>query len=175
MLFLVHLAEISYQGYSVSRNYISDLGVGPTVSRVEFTAALIVFGLMALVASGLMRQGQPRTRLWLLLAASGIGSIGVGMFNEDSVPVVHAVFALISFLFGNFAAIYSYKIVPFPTSHIFVLLGVAGLAALALFIGGVYLGLGAGGMERMIFYPPMFWALGFGAYLIGDERRSASA
>jgi hypothetical protein len=48
-----------------------------------------------------------------------------------------------------------------------------GLAALALFAGNTYLGLGAGGMERMIFYPAMIWTLGFGAYLLGEEGRSA--
>jgi hypothetical membrane protein len=76
-------------------------------------------------------------------------------------------------LFGNLAAIYSYRIVRSPLSYIFVLLGIMGLAALALFAGNTYLGLGAGGMERMIFYPAMLWTLGFGAYLLGEEGRSA--
>jgi hypothetical protein len=26
-------------------------------------------------------------------------------------------------------------------------------------------------MERMIFYPAMFWAIGFGAYLLAEEER----
>jgi hypothetical protein len=42
---------------------------------------------------------------------------------------------------------------------------------LALFAGNTFLGLGAGGMERMIFYPAMFWAIGFGAYLLAEENR----
>ena len=172
MLLLVHLAEFLYPGYSVSENYISDLGVGPMPSRVVFTAAIIVFGLMSLVSSALMRRSHPRSSIWFLLAASGTGAIGVGIVNEDSVPAIHAVFAVMAFLFGNLAAIYSHRIVRFPLSHIFVLLGIIGLAALALVAGNTYLGIGVGGMERMIFYPAMIWTLGFGAYLLGEEGKS---
>lgn len=173
LLLLVHLAEFLYPGYSVSENYISDLGVGPMPSRAVFTAAIIVFGLMSLVSSALMRRSHPRSYIWFLLAASGIGAIGVGTFNENSFPTIHAVSALMAFLFGNLAAIYSCKIVRSPLSYIFTLLGIMGLAALALFAGNTYLGLSAGGMERMIFYPAMIWTLGFGAYLLGEEGRSA--
>ena len=76
-----------------------------------------------------------------------------------------------AFFFGNVAVLYSYKMVRPPLSYLFALLGLIGLSALALFGGDAYLGLGAGGMERMILYPAMFWALGFGAYLIGEEDR----
>jgi hypothetical membrane protein len=173
MLLLVHLAEFLYTGYSVTENYISDLGVGPMASRVVFTAAIVVFGLMALVASVLMRSSRPNSSIWFMLAASGVGAIGVGTFNEDSVPAIHAAFAVMAFLFGNMAAVYSYRLVRFPLSCIFVLLGMIGLAALALFASNIYLGIGVGGMERMIFYPAMIWTLSFGAYLLGEEGRSS--
>ena len=171
MLLSMHLAEFFYKGYSVSENYISDLGVGPMPSRAIFTAAIIVFGLMALVSSVLIRSGHPRSYIWPMLAASGIGAVGVGTFNEDSVPTVHAFFAVMAFLFGNLAAICSYKMVRSPLSYIFALLGIMGLVALALLPGKIYLGLGVGGMERMIFYPAMLWTLGFGAYLMGEEGK----
>jgi hypothetical membrane protein len=171
MLLLVNLAEFMSPGYSVSEDYISDLGVGPMASRVVFTAAIVVFGLMALVSSVLMRRSCPSSSIWFMLAAAGIGAIGVGTFNERSVPEIHAAFAVMAFLFGNMAAVYSYRLVRFPLSCIFVSLGIIGLVALALFAGGVYLGIGAGGMERMIFYPAMIWTLGFGAYLLGEEGR----
>jgi hypothetical membrane protein len=172
MLILVHLAEFLYPDYSVSENYISDLGVGPMASRVVFTLAIIVFGLMALVSSYLLRRSDPRSYVWLLLAVSGVGAIGVGIFNEKSPPPIHAAFALMAFLFGNLAAICSYRVVRSPLSYIFMLLGIVGVAALALFAGDIFLGIGAGGMERMIFYPAMMWILGFGAYLLGEERGS---
>ena len=175
MLFLVHLAEFAYPGYSVSEAYISKLGVGPTAARVIFTAALLLFGLMALVTAFLLRQRSEKPWLWVFLALSGVGAIGVGVFNMDSFSGVHFVSAVAAFLFGNLAVIYSYKVVRAPLSWLFVLLGLIGMSALVLDGSGIYLGLGQGGMERMIFYPPMFWALGFGAYMIaeeGAERRS---
>ena len=171
MLFLVHLAEFLYPGYSTSQNYISDLGVGPATSRWLFTAAIILFGSMALVTAVLLRQSHGQPLIWLLLALSGIGAIGVGIFNEDYIPEVHALFAFMAFFFGNMAAISSYRIVRPPLSHFFVLLGLIGFSALILLASGIYLGLGVGGMERMIFYPAMFWALGFGGYLLAEENK----
>lgn len=171
MLFLVHLAEFIYPGYSTSQNYISDLGVGPTSPRLIFTVAIIVFGSMALLTAALLRQNREKWMVWLFLALSGVGAIGVGVFNEDYIPEVHALFAIMAFLFGNLVAIFSRKTVRPPLSYLFVLLGLIGLSALALLATKTYLGLGVGGMERMIFYPAMFWALGFGAYLLAEDSR----
>jgi len=171
MLFMAHLAEFLYSGYSTSQNYISDLGVGPTPSRWIFTAAIILFGLMALLTAALLRERFRKSLIWPLLSLSGIGAIGVGVFNEDYIPAVHALFALLAFLFGNLAVIYSCKMVRSPLSYLFILLGLIGLSALVLLGSSTYLGLGAGGMERMIFYPAMFWALGFGAYLLAEESK----
>jgi hypothetical membrane protein len=178
MLFLVHLAEFLYPGYSVSENYLSELGIGPTTPRVIFTAALVLFGLMALTAATLLRQRSGKSLLWPFLGLSGIGAIGVGIFDMDNFRELHGLFALLAFLFGNLAAIYSWKVTRPPISHLFVLLGLVGLAALVLLVGSTYLGLGQGGMERMVFYPAMFWALGFGGYMLAEEdatsRSSAS-
>jgi hypothetical membrane protein len=170
MLFMVHLAEFLYPGYSTSKNYISDLGIGPMSSRLIFTSAIILFGLMALATAALLRPRPGKSLIWMLLALSGVGAIGVGIFNEDYIPAVHAVFALMAFLFGNLAVIYSSKMVRPPLSYLFIILGLIGLSALILFVGDTYLGLGAGGMERMIFYPAMFWAIGFGACLLAEEN-----
>jgi hypothetical membrane protein len=171
ILLSVHLAEFLYPGYSVSQNYISDLGVGPMPSRAIFTAAIIIFGFTCLVSSALVRRTYPTSYMWCLIAASGVGAVGVGTFNEDSIPAVHAIFAVTAFLSGNLAAIYSHKILRRPLSFVFVFLGIIGLVALALMGDGMYLGLGPGGMERMIFYPAMIWILGFGACLLGEEGR----
>ncbi len=47
-----------------------------------------------------------------------------------------------------------------------ILLGVVGLVALVLFTTGNDLGIGLGGMERMIAYPVLFWAMAFGGSLM---------
>ena len=170
MLFMVHLSEFLYPGYSVSSNFISDLGVGPALSRGVFTAALLIFGLLALIVAALLRQQYRKFLIWPFLALSGIGAMGVAIFNENDLPEVHALFALLAFLFGNLAVVYSHRMVRRPLNYIFVFLGLVGLLALILFGLGVHLGLGAGGMERMVFYPPMFWAIGFGAYLLARQN-----
>ena len=169
-LFLIHLAEMVYPDYSVSSDYISDLGIGPALPAALFTAAVILFGLMALLSSALMRKEDKKSLLWLFVALSGVGAICVGLFNEN-VTLVHRPAALTAFLFGNLAALYSYRRTRPPLSYVFGMLGLIGLSALALFGAGIYLGLGIGGMERMILYPAMFWAIGFGAFRCAEETR----
>ena len=168
VLFLVHLAEFLYPGYSISQNYISDLGVGPEPSRSVFTVALIGFGLMVLMAAALMRIEDKKNLLWLFFALSGIGALGVGVFNED-ITLPHTIFALMTFAFGNIAAIYSFNRVQSPFSWISIALGLLGLSALVLVVSGIYLGLGAGGMERIVFYAGIFWSLAYGGNLLGTK------
>ena len=50
-------------------------------------------------------------------------------------------------------------------------MGITALVALVLFVTGNFLTLGRGGMERMIAYPEVLWAIGFGGYLIGSEDK----
>jgi hypothetical membrane protein len=142
-------------------------------SSAIFTVAVTVFGLMSVVTGFLMRQRYPKSQIWILLALSGIGAVGVGIVNEDSIPVLHSLFALMAFMFGNLAAVYSYRLVRSPLSYLFVFLGLIGLSALVLTGGSTYLGLGPGGMERMIFYPAMFWGIGFGTWLLVEEEKRA--
>lgn len=173
ILFLVHLAEALYPGYSVSDNYISDLGIGPMPSSGIFAAAVILFGVMAMMAAYLLNAEDKASRFWLLLMLAGIGAVGVGVFNLDINQTVHGVSAFLAFFFGNLAALLSYRKVRAPASYLFALLGLIGLGALALFGTDTFLGLGAGGMERMVFYPAMFWVLGFGAYLMAGKDAGA--
>lgn len=169
-MFLIHVAEFLYPGYSVSDNYVSDLGVGPMPSSAIFAVAVIVFGLMAILAAIPLMKKAEKSWMWLLLTLLGIGAIGVGVFTEDYDPtVLHRIFALLAFFFGNLAVLYSSRMVRPPVSYLFAVLGLIGLSALALFGGGIYLGLGVGGMERMILYPAMFWAVAFGAYLLAEK------
>jgi hypothetical membrane protein len=84
----------------------------------------------------------------------------------------HVVSAFLAFGFGNLAAIYCFKIAPPPFSYFSLILGVIGLSALVLLGAGVYFGLGVGGMERMIFYPGVFWALSYGAYLTAQPKKA---
>ena len=169
-LFLVHLAEFLYPGYSVSQDYISELGVGPTTPRVVFIVALVAFGLLILMAAWLLRERDRSSKLWLLLTVSAIGAIGVGVFDMDNFRELHGLSALLAFLFGNLAAVYSGRRTKPPASYLFILLGLIGLSALVLLIGEIDLGLGLGGIERLVFYPAMFWLLAFGVYMLTEDH-----
>jgi hypothetical membrane protein len=166
LIFLEKLAEILYPGYSVSQNVISDLGVGPEPSRWIFTLGLIAFGLLVLTSAYL--RGSPKNIITILFVLSGVGAIGVAVFNEN-LRGVHLLFAGLAFGMGCLTAIVSSRTVKAPLSMVFVALGVIGLVALILQTTKTFLGLGVGGMERMIFYPSALWALAYGVYLMANE------
>jgi hypothetical membrane protein len=171
VLFLIHVAEFLYPGYSVSQNYISDLGVGPEPSRSIFTIALIGFGVVVLMAAALIRVEDKKNLLWLLFGISGVGALGVGVFNENII-VPHSFFAMLAFVFGNLAAIYSFKRLKPPFSWMSIILGLIGLSAMAFLVAGIYFGLGAGGMERIVFYTGIFWSLAYAGHLLGTEAKA---
>jgi len=169
LILLFQVAEFLFTGYSVSNNTISDMGVGPEPSRTIFSGALIIFGPMVLMSAALFYEEDPKSLLWLFMAIAGIGALGVALFNEDY-PQIHYFFSALVFAFGNLAAICSYKLTKAPFAWISVLLGAIGLASLSLYAFDCYLGLGQGGMERIVFYCAMLWALSFGGYLLATDR-----
>jgi hypothetical membrane protein len=103
------------------------------------------------------------------------GALGVGIFPENTfivnaVAVVHYLSALLAFIGGGVTAIATYKITKPPFRYLSVILGAATLTAAALFattrdIG--FLGIGVGGMERMMAYPTLLWIISLGGYLLG--------
>jgi hypothetical membrane protein len=176
----VIVSEALYPGYSIADNYISDLGVGP--SSMIFNSSVFLLGLLMLIGTYfLQRAFKEFTILTVLLVLTSIGAMGVGIFTENF-GVIHFIVSLIAFLFGGLSAIFSvkcsyihrFKLVEMPFSIIAVILGLIALGALALLGGKIYLGLGPGGMERMIAYPLFMWGVGFGGYLIAHPEKSTS-
>lgn len=49
------------------------------------------------------------------------------------------------------------------------MLGVIALAAFVLLFLQYDLGVGRGGMERMLVFPGLVWALGFGGFIMGPK------
>jgi hypothetical membrane protein len=173
------VAEALYPGYSTSANYISDLGVGP--SAIYFNSSVFLMGLLMIIGTYFLQRAFDYTMLTIMLALSAIGAMGVGVFTEDF-GTIHMIVSLIAFLFGGLSAIFSaicshvheFKLLKTSFSIVAVILGVMSLGALALFGGKVYLGLGVGGMERMIVYPLLVWGAGFGGYLIASPEKGTS-
>lgn len=166
-MMLMLLAEIIYPHYSVSTNYISDLGVGSTA--LLFNSSIILFGLLLIIAAYVSKETLKSRSMWILIAIVGVAAIGVGAFPETT-GIPHYTFALISFAGGAITAINSARILKGLIRPLVVLLGGISLVALIIAVGfHTTLGLGNGGMERMIAYPVFLWTLLFGGYLLGDK------
>jgi hypothetical membrane protein len=161
------ISEALSPGYSVHSNYISDLGVGATAPI--FNSSIIILGALVATAGALL-LGAMRRPFTVAVILAGVGAIGVGLFPEGSPHGLHTIFSLVTFLFGGLAALFSYGAQPRGLGAASAVLGAAALASLVLYVGQYYMGLGPGGMERMIVYPVLLWALAFGGYLVGGRR-----
>jgi len=179
MLGLV-IAEALYPSYSVAGNYISDLGVGP--SSMVFNSSAFLFGALSLVGAYFLPRTVDYRSLTVLLILMAIGAMGVGIFTSAFSTAIHGAVSLMAFGFGGLSAIVSFKVSKPPLSAISVILGAITLGALTLFACGLvttgsltssvppasefFLGIGPGGMERMIVYPALIWLTLFSGHLI---------
>lgn len=164
-ILIVLIAEAEYPGYSTATDALSKLGVGQTA--LFYSAWIAVCGAFALIGSLLGRRALG-IGLTTSLAIAGACAMGVGLFPvRTSAP--HEVFAIAAFVFAAISAIISYRVLRPPLSQFSVGLGVIALTAIILLVTDHYLGIGKGGMERMIAYPIFVWALGFGGALIGAK------
>ena len=133
------VAEALYPGYSISQNYISDLGVGP--SATIFNSSIFLLGLMVVV-SAYFAHGSFRSRLVTgLLVLAGVGAMGVGVFPENS-PAIHEIVSDIAFIFGGLLPIAAYRLARKPFSYFSVAMGVLSLSAMILMSAQYSFGLG---------------------------------
>jgi hypothetical membrane protein len=169
------VAEALYPGYSISQNYISDLGatcratcqvVQPT--SIIFNSSVFLLGLLAVIGAYFVWRGFNSRIFSVLIVMAGLGAMGVGLFPETA-GVIHDIVSLITFVFAGLSAIVSYRVQKAPLSYFSILLGVMTLVALALYASETFLGLGPGGMERMIVYPALIWTTGLGTHLIASS------
>ncbi len=177
------IAEALYPGYSVSNNYISDLGVGP--SAIVFNSSVFLLGLLLLTGTYLQRQNASFKTLNTLLLLMAVGTMGVGIFTRDY-TFAHGAVSSAAFFFAGLSAIASCKVLTNPFSQISIVLGAMTLTALTLFSAGIiasgsltsttaydssfYLGLGPGGMERLIVYPSLMWLAAFAGHLLTEQE-----
>lgn len=169
ILFML-IAEFIYPHYSVSGNYISDLGVGSTA--YIFNTSIIVMGLLV-IATGYFIRNFSRILL-IVFVLAGIGAMGVGIFNETLI-IPHTILAIFAFSMSSIAPYFIIFRIKNIMSVMWVILGTIGLIALVLYLSGtllnapgLFLGLGHGGMERMIIYPDLMWGIAFGGWLVGN-------
>jgi hypothetical membrane protein len=178
------VAEALYPGYSISGNYVSDLGVGP--SSMIFNSSIFLLGLLSIIGAYFLPRNVNFRALTVLVTLMAIGAMGAGVFTKNF-PAIHGAVSSMAFVFGGLSAIVSFRVLKMPLSAMSVLLGLVSLGALTLFAGGLltigifesieaqdsvfFLGIGPGGMERMIVYPALIWLAGFSGHLIALSEK----
>jgi len=192
--FIVAMAitQVGYgSSYSLTQNYISDLGAancaefssGPFGNGTHyacspwhdvFNVSIVLMGVLIILAVILLRTAFPARRSRTIglgiLAVAGLGAIGVGLFPEDVNINAHVVSALLAFL-GSGLALLVLGFAMFRDTRwdgfraYTVLSGFVTLVALVLFQSKVYVGIGVGGMERLIVAPILLWAIVVGIHL----------
>ena len=173
--------------YSIMHNPISDLGntecglyAGRYVCSPLYNlmnASFIMLGAFMAFGSALIYQGFRKTTGsyvgFSLMTMAGIGAVLVGAFPENTIGPMHSLGALLAFLFGNLALVVLGGTLDMPKYMRFytLLSGFIGLLALVLYGLQSYLGLGEGGMERLVAYPQTFWLIVFGVYISSHQYR----
>ncbi len=178
------VTQVGWSGppaYSLSKNYISDLGntaCGPfpdaTSARVcspwhdVFNGGVIVLGLLVILGALLVRTGFPSRRSSAiglgLVVLAGAGAVAVGVFPENVNATVHGLASDVAFLPGSLSLIVlgfaMFRDTRWDGLRAYTLFsGLLGLVATALFSFGDYLGLGPGGMERLLVAPLLLWLI----------------
>lgn len=162
-------------GYNTFNNEISDLGgTGPPNSVVHqpsatiFNITMLVTGMMIFIASLFIHQQFKKWLFTIPLAIFGAGVFGVGIF-PGHVVFWHGIFVLVTFTFGSISAIAAFKIAPSPLRYIGICIGTMSL--IFLYGADIFIPyIGAGGTERWVAYPVVFWLIGFGGFLLGLRR-----
>lgn len=174
--------------YSLKDNYISDLGntqcgyfpSGSTTYvcspwHVAFNGSVIVLGVLLLLGVVLVRSAFPLRRssavALTLVALAGVGAILVGVWPENVNGGIHDAASLLAFLGGSLGLVALAGAMLRDTRwdgyRVYSMLsGLLGLIATVLFVAGQDLGLGVGGMERLIVAPLLLWFIVASAHLL---------
>jgi hypothetical membrane protein len=99
---------------------------------------------------------------------AGGGVVLVGLFPENSVPILHGIGATLSFVFGNIAILVLGQSLRLPLAlrAFSLFFGVLALAALVAYESSHFVGLGHGGLERVVAYPQTIWVIVIGTYTL---------
>lgn len=174
------IAEFVYPGYSVSANYISDLGppcsngvaCASQTSWYIFDSSIALMGICILISAYFLYRHFRWKPIAGLVGLAGFGALGVGIFNESAPFMLHDIFSLVTFVGIGLSAVVSYRLQRNPLGYFSIILGLITLVSLIIYIPGTgataggYLGIGPGGLERLIVYPVLFWSLAFGGHMM---------
>ena len=134
------------------------------VQHSIFNISLLILGVLIIIGTYYLHRIFQAKILTVLLTITAVGCMCVGIFTEHNEPM-HSIASSVVFLFGGLSVIVSSRWIQQPFSYVSLVLGIISLGALLLYGVHQYLGVGVGGMERMIVYPLLTWMMGFGGYL----------
>ncbi|MGY2063917.1 DUF998 domain-containing protein [Blastococcus sp. SYSU DS0619] len=165
------VAQARYAGpYSRIDDVISALGASDSAARQLMNASFVVQAALILGGALLLGpalRGSAARAVPVLLGASALGVLLVGVFPTDGNSTLHAVGAVLYLVGGGLGLVtLAYAVRPRSEAvgTIVVLLGMVAIAATIFFLTGVTGFLGEGGTERAAAYPlPLGLALTGGA------------
>ncbi len=170
------VVQLYYPGYSLSANYISDLGnTANSPLAWLFNDSIRILGVLGVIGAVLLfsafrARWSTYAGLAFLMIASG-SAFAVGTFPENVNGSVHSVVSAITFIGAGLGLLVialamvrdtrwqGYRIYTFAS-------GVVTLVATGLFTASIYPVLGPGGMERLIVFPILLWAIVIGIHLL---------
>jgi hypothetical membrane protein len=166
------VAQAAFVGYNTSHEFLGDLGVGPTA--VLFNGSIMFLGAAFVAAAALLARAFRNRSLAIALALAGIGMFGFGAVpaTEDFM-LIHTGFAFLAYVCGVLAPILAARLMRPPLRYVSAALGVVSFAALGLLAAKVYLIFDRGGMERLIVWPFLVWAMIAGGSLLKLPSRSS--
>jgi hypothetical membrane protein len=157
------IARLGWPGpYSMTRDYISDLGAARSPLHWVMNGSFQLQGLLIFFGTVLVRRFYPvKPVYWIalsLLAVAGVGVLLVGLVPEDEDIHLHLMGAAANFAGGNLAMILLGLASPKRWyGRMTLLLGSAGLlATLALMFRSGF-GAEVGTVERLAAYPLPLW------------------
>ena len=170
----VNIGESLFPGYNIATNSLSDIGgILPIVQPAAtiFNVANIIFGILTISSAYLIIKSGGCRLFSSCLAIFGFCVFALGVFPEYT-HTIHATFAIIAFLSGSLALIFSYRLgINIPMTIIGIILGlIALITVILLFVFGVGPSnpldiFGKGGAERLIIYPIIMYLTALGGYL----------
>lgn len=162
--------------YTTHKSMISDLGstmppnsIITQPSATIFNLSMMITGILILVGTYFLFRFSGDRLAAVLFGLLGIGALGVGLFPGNVTPQ-HPIFALLTFVSGGLAAVYSFRIINSPFKFLTLPLGVVSLISISTY-PMFELMLGAGGIERWVAYPIILFMIGFGGYLTGLDSK----
>jgi hypothetical membrane protein len=134
-------------------------------------ASFIILGLTMALGSVFIHRsfrGRWATAGLASMAVSGMGVVMVGLFPENSVSPLHGLGAAIPFVLGNAGIVILGCSLDLPARlRLYsVLSGSLALLALVSYATSHYLGLGEGGIERVVAYPQTLWLIVIGLHML---------